>query len=701
MSLDPVVMPKITGNTAMFIARARHKKDNTKIHFGKGRSQAEAREDAIAQIHDVTRSANPDDYNQFTLDLNVNFTNEYLDPKSGNYFKMAKDDAGQPVLVMASREYFANFGKEMEDLGFRKASSRIKATSVNSTPIYALPISRNAVKTLGLIPNMRYTLEPAEEDSDGNLMFGLRADTRTLGKNDKYRMGVPGLTLAASVIEATMEDQNPTDKISMDIPLFLRMLEYAKEDAKTDMDLHQVTARAIELMQQHDYLCMDNYDTIVNNSEPIDEGWLDKVYAAGRNFADTATLGGYKYARAGADYAAKNIGNKLGFDVEPTTYQKELDQEVEKLDKDWEQEPGAALAGIGSAMVLPLAGQYGAAVKRTQGLGSQALDAYGKFVKTYPLAKKALGFEGKSRKNEDTFYQNPNMTPDQIDKMNKTIQKTLKNRPYDVDKSAKDPRAFQQRLPQGKDTAPMPEYNRDVPSLMKTAPRKPSSQKMVTASAEVDEEKKGLYYYVNKRKKAGTSRPASHPKAPSDQDWKNAAKTAKKESIELEEGLLGKAVGLIGFYYGAKLGLPDAIMNTMDLPLGTYEIMQHLLGAGVGAVAGSAVGDVVGAGAKKLIAKMLWGAITKAAQSIKGGTPQQQAMKNLDAEVKEIEARIKQSIATGGKAEPKLFNKNPQQNEAKKMSAKDDPCWTGYKMVGHKKKNGREVPNCVPGKKGS
>ena len=40
-------------------------------------------------------------------------------------------------------------------------------------------------------------------------------------------------------------------------------------------------------------------------------------------------------------------------------------------------------------------------------------------------------------------------------------------------------------------------------------------------------EPKGLYYNVNKRKAAGTSRPKSSPKAPSDTDWKNAAKTAK------------------------------------------------------------------------------------------------------------------------------------------------------------------------------
>jgi hypothetical protein len=45
-------------------------------------------------------------------------------------------------------------------------------------------------------------------------------------------------------------------------------------------------------------------------------------------------------------------------------------------------------------------------------------------------------------------------------------------------------------------------------------------------------EKKGLYYYVNLRKKKGISRDKDDPKAPSPQDWKNAAKTAKKESVE-------------------------------------------------------------------------------------------------------------------------------------------------------------------------
>ena len=53
--------------------------------------------------------------------------------------------------------------------------------------------------------------------------------------------------------------------------------------------------------------------------------------------------------------------------------------------------------------------------------------------------------------------------------------------------------------------------------------------------AGLDEKSKGLYYNVNKRKKAGTSRSKDHPKAPSKKDWENAAKTAKESVEELDE----------------------------------------------------------------------------------------------------------------------------------------------------------------------
>lgn len=37
-------------------------------------------------------------------------------------------------------------------------------------------------------------------------------------------------------------------------------------------------------------------------------------------------------------------------------------------------------------------------------------------------------------------------------------------------------------------------------------------------------------------------------------------------------------------------------------------------------------------------------------------------------------------------------------NEFISEKKKDDPCWKSYKQVGMKKKNGKEVPNCVPDK---
>jgi len=73
-----------------------------------------------------------------------------------------------------------------------------------------------------------------------------------------------------------------------------------------------------------------------------------------------------------------------------------------------------------------------------------------------------------------------------------------------------------------------------------------------------EEAKKGLYYYVNKRKKAGTSRDADHPKAPSPQDWKNAAKTAKKESVA-ETTSSGSVASSMGGGNGFANGGPGTI----------------------------------------------------------------------------------------------------------------------------------------------
>ena len=61
-------------------------------------------------------------------------------------------------------------------------------------------------------------------------------------------------------------------------------------------------------------------------------------------------------------------------------------------------------------------------------------------------------------------------------------------------------------------------------------------------------EKHGLYYNVNKRKAAGTSRPASSPKAPTAQAWKDAAKTAKTEGAGAQQAAIAIAKKKSGNY---------------------------------------------------------------------------------------------------------------------------------------------------------
>lgn len=67
------------------------------------------------------------------------------------------------------------------------------------------------------------------------------------------------------------ESDNPEDSITLDIPLFIRLLEYAREDAKTDMDLHNLAEMAIELSVIGKTLSMDDYDTLVGTKQ-LEEG---------------------------------------------------------------------------------------------------------------------------------------------------------------------------------------------------------------------------------------------------------------------------------------------------------------------------------------------------------------------------------------------------------------------------------------------
>jgi hypothetical protein len=68
------------------------------------------------------------------------------------------------------------------------------------------------------------------------------------------------------------KEEDAVDTITMDIPLFLRMLEYAREDAKQDLDLHDVTEKANKLGKERGILQTDDYEEIVGAVEEAPKG---------------------------------------------------------------------------------------------------------------------------------------------------------------------------------------------------------------------------------------------------------------------------------------------------------------------------------------------------------------------------------------------------------------------------------------------
>jgi hypothetical protein len=578
-------------------------------------------------------------------------------------------------------------------------------------------------------------------------------------------------------------DSNPTDKVTMDIPLFLRMMEYAKEDAKTDMDLHNVTERAIELMQQHDYLCMDNYNDLVGGQAT---GGEQPTNEANREFFATDQSPAMMKARAMAKEHGVKVQWVLQF-IQNGTYIEgkrannnvgARNRAVANLEKDWDK-----FSKLYKDFTPDTNAYINATNEEKKGLYynvNKRKKAGTSRPKSHPKAPSAQDWKNAAKTakegiEEDFQWTNPNLTSDQVDKMHKNIQKTIKNKPYDVDKSAKDQRTFQQRLPQGKETAPMPVYDKVKP------------KQYVSASKDIEQTEEGWLDKVwaagrnfadtaslgtAKYGRAGidwAAKNAMHQLGYADQgtsyqkeldqeiekldkDWKQEPgaslvgmgaalaipitgeygaavkgaqglagqaldtygkavkmyplakaalgykdmKNPKVEDVELEENLLSRIAGLVGAYYGAKAGIPDAIMSTMDMPLGTYELTQHILGGVAGYALGATLGDVAIGSMKALTKRMIRGALNKAMQAIKGGTPQEQAWKNYEAEVKTQYNKIKQAAASGNKQEPKLFDKNTNQTEGKIKGADGKACWDGYRYAGTK--NGKD--KCVPVKKG-
>ena len=141
---------------------------------------------------------------------------------------------------------------------------------------YATPVKDELEKPQSKLSLLKQYMAEASADKEA-AQYSKAADLKMYAQKIAYKVmesdfnpgfkpgpGGPGLMPAESA-------ENPPDTVTLDIPLLIRLLEYSREDAQTDMDLHNVTEMLIKLSTKGNVLTMDNYDQIVGDQRTDDE----------------------------------------------------------------------------------------------------------------------------------------------------------------------------------------------------------------------------------------------------------------------------------------------------------------------------------------------------------------------------------------------------------------------------------------------
>lgn len=186
------------------------------------------------------------------------------------------------------------------------------------------------------------------------------------------------------------EDTNPKDVIKVDVPLLIRLLEYAREDAKTDMDLHNVAERLINLSSGGEVLGMSQYDAICKPANeaidpptsqgagPVNPGTLATANAG--KTAGPAKPGENPEEKSPADLAKEKVDQQnliknlnqlksIGVNVNPNQAQKafskaDVGTSLNPTDKDTVSKLAPA---VGDIIANPqLAGQFKSLVQKAQ-----------------------------------------------------------------------------------------------------------------------------------------------------------------------------------------------------------------------------------------------------------------------------------------------------------------------------------------------
>ena len=158
-------------------------------------------------------------------------------------------------------------------------------------------LDKRQIALMGLLQNKRSLVKKYGKDAE-KVMYGIATKQAKIKQEAMNLENIKGMIEAAlqnpkkadlnkdgklsdyeekrgAAIEKSMvkEEEQPDaiDIITLDVPLFIRMLEYAKEDAADDMDLHDVATKTIALSKQKGILSMEDYDALIPAEETLAE----------------------------------------------------------------------------------------------------------------------------------------------------------------------------------------------------------------------------------------------------------------------------------------------------------------------------------------------------------------------------------------------------------------------------------------------
>ena len=154
------------------------------------------------------------------------------------------------ALKTNRKSFVSRYGKDAEKVMYAIATKRAK----NETENMQKDKIKEMVKSALMKP-----MEGKKTDMDGD---GDIDSKDYLLKRDA----------AIKKAMAVKEETNPMDVVAMDVPLLIRMMEFAREDAKADLDLHNIAEKAIALSSEGRTLTMSDYETIFGGmNENIEE----------------------------------------------------------------------------------------------------------------------------------------------------------------------------------------------------------------------------------------------------------------------------------------------------------------------------------------------------------------------------------------------------------------------------------------------